>query len=646
MTRFLTLLAGIMISQCAFAQLPDGSIAPDFTATDINGVEHNLYSYLDSGYSVILNFDATWVPPSWSYFQSGTLQLIHETYGPNGTNEVRILWLESDDSTNEADLNGTGTTTAGDWVTGTQYPIIDNAGSIFYDYNGAYYPTIYTVCPNRILTESGQVDVATHASIFQEATCQPASENNDPSLINYTGDVVSCGGAPVTLSVSLMNNGLETLTACTITAFDGATAVGSVDWTGSLDTYEFEDVVVTTTSVTTDTNFSIEVTSSDQNGGNNMVGAEVTVAAESTNNVRLNLLTDAYPGEIIWTLYDEAFNVIDQGGPYTTVGQEVTVDWQLDLGCYTFFIQDAFGDGLHSSWYNGSGPDGSFTLEAMSGNLVESTLYEYAAPDEYAQIVVPFEVTSVVSPPGPGCTDPEAYNYDPLATDDDGSCVYFVTNCDFLGNDSWDVLTPGLYLGQSQVEHELGVFVNGEFVLHVPGVYEDGDGGSFNVLSWDNLTWSGLPEGVVLGAEPTDAVANTQSCLTYSGTPFQEGVFEVTVTGDLMVSVFGSPVSAGQVSSSFTMVITPNANGILGCTYANASNYLPVATIDDGSCVYAGCMDPEASNFQIFATTDDGSCSYECAAVEGPCMFDANNDGSIGSADLLDFLTAFGVSCE
>ena len=105
-------------------------------------------------------------------------------------------------------------------------------------------------------------------------------------------------------------------------------------------------------------------------------------------------------------------------------------------------------------------------------------------------------------------------------------------------------------------------------------------------------------------------------------------------------------VSAGQVTSSFTMVITPNANGILGCTYANASNYLPVATIDDGSCVYAGCMDPEASNFQIFATIDDGSCSYECAAVEGPCMFDSNSDGSIGSADLLNFLTAFGVSCE
>ena len=41
MTRFSCFLLGIMLSFGALAQLPDGSIAPDFTATDINGVEHN-----------------------------------------------------------------------------------------------------------------------------------------------------------------------------------------------------------------------------------------------------------------------------------------------------------------------------------------------------------------------------------------------------------------------------------------------------------------------------------------------------------------------------------------------------------------------------------------------------------------------------
>ena len=55
MTLYFLLCAGL-----ASAQLPDGSVAPDFTATDLNGEEHNLYSYLDSGYQVILDFSATW----------------------------------------------------------------------------------------------------------------------------------------------------------------------------------------------------------------------------------------------------------------------------------------------------------------------------------------------------------------------------------------------------------------------------------------------------------------------------------------------------------------------------------------------------------------------------------------------------------
>ena len=145
---------------------------------------------------------------------------------------------------------------------------------------------------------------------------------------------------------------------------------------------------------------------------------------------------------------------------------------------------------------------------------------------------------------------------------------------------------------------------------------------------------------------PSQIAANTQICVAYAGTPYQEGTFEVTVTGDLTLSVLGNPFSAGQATSSFTMVITPNTAGIWGCTYPNASNFLVIATNEDGSCVFEGCMDPEAANYQIFATTDDGSCSYDCVTGDVPCNFDSNGDGLIGSGDLLDFLTAFGLSCE
>ena len=50
-----------------------------------------------------------------------------------------------------------------------------------------------------------------------------------------------------------------------------------------------------------------------------------------------------------------------------------------------------------------------------------------------------------------------------------------------------------------------------------------------------------------------------------------------------------------------------------GCTFTEACNYNPLATVDDGSCLFfdechLGCTDPDALNFNDFATTDDGSC--------------------------------------
>ena len=68
----------------ANAQLSDGSVAPNFTVTDINGNSHTLYDYLDNGYTVIMDMSATWCPPCWSYHTAGTLEDVWMNHGPAG----------------------------------------------------------------------------------------------------------------------------------------------------------------------------------------------------------------------------------------------------------------------------------------------------------------------------------------------------------------------------------------------------------------------------------------------------------------------------------------------------------------------------------------------------------------------------------
>jgi len=178
-TRLLTLTAVTLIALNSKAQVPNGSIAKDFTLTDIKGVTHNLYSYLAAGKTVYLDCSATWCGPCWSYHEAGSFKDLYNQHGPNGTmsKDLIVLFIEVDSKTSLSDLKGITSpgaqTTQGDWLTGEPYPFIDLAGpsggQFFNDYMIKTVPTIYRICPNRKVDYLGY-EVKTAAQLYAYAS--------------------------------------------------------------------------------------------------------------------------------------------------------------------------------------------------------------------------------------------------------------------------------------------------------------------------------------------------------------------------------------------------------------------------------------------------------------------------------------------
>jgi len=155
MRGFLLVLA-LFISQNIHSNIPSGSTAEDWTLKDTNGNTHSLYAdYLDQGWSVVLDLNATWAGPSWSFHNSGVMNNLYQNYGPNGQRTVMPLSIEVDPNTNQDCFygpNGCNDYAIGNRASGAQYPQFNPPSAQAHVLNLAYdvtkYPQIYVIAPS------------------------------------------------------------------------------------------------------------------------------------------------------------------------------------------------------------------------------------------------------------------------------------------------------------------------------------------------------------------------------------------------------------------------------------------------------------------------------------------------------------------
>jgi len=243
-----------------------------------------------------------------------------------------------------------------------------------------------------------------------------------------------------------------------------------------------------------------------------------------------------------------------------------------------------------------------------------------------------------------GCTDMSACNYDANATDNDGSCLS-LDACGICGGD--DSSCSGC-TDETACNYDSSAIVD-DGSCEYSEMYYDCSGECNNDSDADGVCDElEVPGCTDLDADnySSDATDDDGSC-EYLGctNPVADNYDESANFDDGSCIILGC---TNPDADNYNSVATDDDGSCeaTGCTYLGADNYDAINTSDDGSCILSGCTESSALNFLPYANNDDGSCVFEECTGESDCPFDANGDGEIGSADLLEFLIAFGQACS
>ncbi len=378
MKKITLFFAFIFLSFQSNAQIAAGSVAPDFTVTDINGTTHHLADYLAAGKTVIMDVSATWCQPCWNYHNTKALEDVYNAYGPEGSNEVVVLFIEGDSTTSLDDIYGNTTASRGNWAEHTPYPIIDgsNVGDL---YQITYFPTLFRICPDGLVSEINASTASTiRTSINGNCGTLVGTQNNVGSLDNANA-FCTVNGSSI---AKIRNYGENTITTATVNLKENGAVVATKNFTGSMPRFTTRSITLDNYTYDPTADYTIEVVAANTVAplNVNITSAEmgVVIAKETPTDIVVKVYTDNYPTEISWNIKNGAGTIVASGGPYvgsangggadanTTKTQNVTL---AANDCYSINLLDSFGDG----WSYGATPHGLEVFDNATNSILNIT---------------------------------------------------------------------------------------------------------------------------------------------------------------------------------------------------------------------------------------------------------------------------------
>ncbi len=358
MLRLITSLAFAVILHIPLhAQLLNGSeFDVDIRGVDIiTGEQVSVLDWLGSGKAVMLDIFGATCGPCWDLHESGYFKNLNDLYGPEGTDQLRILALQGYEHVENAHLS--------DWMIGVEYNMMNDAS-----YNDElqinYFPTVYLIRPDSIVIEANLYDKGVsfyNAEIISKYLFQ--SNIADIGFEGILGGTSFCNTTEIKPKLTIYNYTANKVDTAFLDLKIDDEILGHIIATNIPAYGESDEIQVLDHMIEATSEVSLTVGNIDGNpdvdDSVSQLSAFFQKEGFKENNFVLELTVDDFPSEINWNLLDENDNVllsvdyseidnVDSIYANTTFSYDVELDGDFSTTCLDFVINDNYGDGLSS----------------------------------------------------------------------------------------------------------------------------------------------------------------------------------------------------------------------------------------------------------------------------------------------------------